>query len=221
MSEINKNYKKILNELPTNVQLVAVSKTKTPEEITALYNAGQKVFGESKAQELTPKYEELPKDIKWHMVGHLQRNKVKYLAPFVEMIQSVDSYRLLDVINKEGLKNNRVINCLFQVHIAEEETKFGMSMDEVCQILDSEEFKKLENVSVNGLMGMATFTDDEKQVRKEFKTLNNIFDKVKEKYFKDNDSFSEISIGMTNDYEIAIEEGSTMVRIGTALFGDR
>ncbi len=221
MSEVSENLKNVLSKLPSSVKLVAVSKTRTPEEIMGLYNSGQKVFGESKAQELVPKYEELPKDIKWHMVGHLQRNKVKYIAPFVEMIQSVDSLRLLKVIDKEGEKNDRVIKCLLQMHIAEEESKFGMSEDELCQTLESDDFKKMKNVSINGLMGMATFTEDEEQVRKEFKMLKSVFDGIKEKYFQSDDNFSEISIGMTNDYEIAIEEGSTMVRIGTALFGDR
>lgn len=221
MSEVSENLKKVLSKLPSSVKLVAVSKTKTPEEIMGLYNSGQRVFGESKAQELIPKYEELPKDIKWHMVGHLQRNKVKYIAPFVEIIQSVDSLRLLKVIDKEGAKNNREIKCLLQMHIAEEESKFGMSEDELCQMLESDDFKQMKNISINGLMGMASFTEDEEQVRKEFKMLKSVFDDIKEKYFQSDDSFSEISIGMTNDYEIAIEEGSTMLRIGTALFGER
>ena len=221
MSDIKNNLDKILSELPSNVQLVAISKTKTPEEILSLYNAGQRVFGESKAQELAPKYEKLPKDIKWHMVGHLQRNKVKYLAPFVEMIQSVDSLRLLNEINKQALKNKRVVKCLLQIHIAEEESKFGLSEEEVCQLLESDDFRQMENVSICGLMGMATFTDDEDQVRKEFKVLKKLHDELKAKYFKDNDNFSEVSMGMTSDYKIAAEEGSTMVRIGTALFGER
>ena len=221
MQEVSENRKRILDTLPANVQLVAVSKTKTPEQIMELYDAGQRVMGESKAQELVPKYEKLPKDIKWHMVGHLQRNKVKYIAPFVEMIESVDSLRLLAAINKEGKKNGRVIKCLFQMHIAEEETKYGMSIDEVIDILESSEFKEMKNISINGLMAMATFTDDDEQVRKEFRALKTIFDKVKGEFFQTNDGFSEISMGMTNDYKIAVEEGSTMVRIGTALFGER
>lgn len=221
MVQITSNYKKILDKIPSHVKLVAISKNKTVDEVLQLYNAGQQIFGESKAQELQPKYEKLPDDIKWHMVGHLQRNKVKYIVPFVNMIESVDSLKLLQEIDKEATKNNRVIKCLLQMHIAEEETKFGLSMEEISEILDSNDFKQMENVSVMGLMGMATFTENEDQVRKEFKTLKSTFDKLKDKYFKSNDTFSEISMGMSNDYHLGIEEGSTMVRIGTALFGGR
>ncbi len=221
MVTISENYKKMLDAIPSNLKIVAIGKTKSPDEILSLYDCGQRIFGETRVQELLPKYEKLPKDIKWHMVGHLQRNKVKYIAPFIDMIQSVDSLKLLNVINKEGLKNERVINCLFQIHIAEEETKFGMTMDEVLRIMESDEFRQMKNISVKGVMAMATFTDNEKQIRKEFKALKTIFEKVKEKYFRSDDVFSEISMGMSSDYEIAIEEGSTMVRIGTALFGER
>jgi len=221
MMSISENYKKITDVIPAHLKIVAIGKTKTPEDILSLYECGHRVFGETRVQELLPKYEKLPEDIKWQMVGHLQRNKVKYIAPFVDMIQSVDSLKLLNVINKEGLKNNRLINCLFQMHIAEEETKFGMTKDEIFEILESDDFRQMKNISVKGVMGMATFTDNEKQIRKEFKTLKTIFDQVKEKYFRSDDGFSEISMGMSSDYEIAIEEGATMVRIGTALFGER
>ncbi len=221
MLQVNENRQKIIKTIPPHVELVAVSKNKTDDDILELYKHGHRVFGESKVQELVPKYENLPGDIKWHMVGHLQRNKVKYIAPFIDMIESVDSLKLLKEIDKEAGKNNRTIKCLFQIHIAEEESKFGMSFDDVCQIFDGDDYKNMNNVSVVGLMGMATFTDDENQVRKEFKTLKSIFDKLKEKYFKSDDDFSEISMGMSNDYIIGIEEGSTMVRIGTALFGER
>ncbi len=221
MMSISENYKKITDVIPAHLKIVAIGKTKTSEDILSLYECGHRVFGETRVQELLPKYEKLPEDIKWQMVGHLQRNKVKYIAPFVDMIQSVDSLKLLNVINKEGLKNNRLINCLFQMHIAEEETKFGMTKDEIFEILESDDFRQMKNISVKGVMGMATFTDNEKQIRKEFKTLKTIFDQVKEKYFRSDDGFSEISMGMSSDYEIAIEEGATMVRIGTALFGER
>jgi len=221
MKDLKANYNKVLSDIPDNVTLVAISKTRTIEEIKNLYELGHRVMGESKAQELTPKYEKLPKDIKWHMVGHLQRNKVKYIAPFVEMIHSVDSLRLLNTINKEGEKNNRVINCLLQLHIAKEETKFGMSEEEITELLKSSDYKEMSNVSIKGLMGMATFTEDEEQVRKEFSELKQTFDKLKNSFFKSNESFTEISMGMTNDYKIGIEEGSTLVRIGTAIFGER
>lgn len=221
MKDLKANYNKVLSDIPDNVTLVAISKTRTIEEIKNLYELGHRVMGESKAQELTPKYEKLPKDIKWHMVGHLQRNKVKYIAPFVEMIHSVDSLRLLNTINKEGEKNNRVINCLLQLHIAKEETKFGMSEEEITELLKSSDYKEMSNVSIKGLMGMATFTEDEEQVRKEFRELKQTFDKLKNSFFKSNESFTEISMGMTNDYKIGIEEGSTLVRIGTAIFGER
>ena len=221
MGEIAENYYKLVSELPAHVKLVAVTKTRTASEIMELYDCGHRLFGESKAQEMVPKYEELPKDIQWHMVGHLQSNKVKYIAPFVKLIQSVDSFKLLKTINKEAVKNNRTIDCLLQIHIAEEESKFGFELEELREILESEEFSKLKNIRIKGLMCMATFTDDVQQIRKEFRILISFFKTLKEKYFDENDDFHEKSMGMTDDWQIAIGEGSTMVRIGTALFGER
>lgn len=221
MLTVNSNYKDIINSIPDDVKVIPITKNKTIDEILGLYNCGHRVFGESKVQELLPKYEQLPKDIQWQMVGHLQKNKVKYVAPFITMIQSVDSFKLLDVINNEAQKNERVIECLLQIHIAEEETKFGLSFEEVNQILESKEFGEMENVALCGIMGMATFTENEEQIRKEFKTLKSFFDQAKSKYFNQNDNFSQLSMGMSNDYQIAVEEGSTILRIGTALFGER
>jgi PLP dependent protein len=221
MTNIADNYNEIITELPAHVILVAVSKTKTVDEIMELYNCGHRTFGESKAQELVPKYEALPKDIQWHMIGHLQTNKVKYIAPFVKYIHSVDSFKLLKTINKEALKNDRIIDCLLQIHIADEETKFGMNLHEVMDILENEEFRKMKNIRIRGLMGMATFTDDEQKIRKEFKQLRFDFNTIKKKYFRDDDNFNQRSMGMSDDWPIAIGEGSTMVRIGSSLFGER
>lgn len=218
---IKDNLIETLNTIPENVQLVAVSKTKPNEDLKEAYHAGQRVFGENKVQELTTKYEQLPKDIQWHMIGHLQRNKVKYIAPFVSMIHAVDSVRLLKEINKQAKKNDRVINCLLQFHIAEESTKFGLDLTEAKELLSSDEFKAMDYISICGVMGMATFTDNEEQVRREFGELKKIFNDLKENFFKTNDSFKEISMGMSGDYKIAIEEGSTMVRIGSTIFGAR
>ena len=218
---IKDNLIETLNSIPENVQLVAVSKTKPNEDLMEAYNAGQRVFGENKVQELTTKHEELPKDIQWHMIGHLQRNKVKYIAPFVSMIHAVDSLRLLKEVNKQAKKNERVINCLLQFHIAEESTKFGLDLSEAKELLSSDEFKAMENISICGIMGMATFTDDDDQVRREFGELKKIYTELKESFFNGNDSFKEISMGMSGDYRIAIEEGSTMVRIGSTIFGAR
>ena len=206
---------------PKQVTLVAVSKTKPNEAILEMYNEGQRVFGENKVQELTTKYEALPKDIQWHAIGHLQTNKVKYIAPFVSMIHSIDSLKLLKEVNKRAKQNNRTIDCLLQMHIAEEDTKFGLSREEVTALLESDSFKQFENVRIVGVMGMATFTDNEEQVRQEFKNLKAIFDYLKATYFANQASFKEISMGMSGDYELAIEEGSTMVRIGSLLFGQR
>lgn len=215
-------YQKILNELkPTNTTLVAVSKTKPNEAILALYEQGQRDFGENKAQELTPKYEALPKDIRWHMIGHLQTNKVKYIAPFVHLIHSVDSQKVLKEINKEARKNDRVIDCLLQFKIAEEDTKYGFDLNSAKEMLKSEAFQGYENVRIIGVMGMATFTDDEAQVRREFQRLREIFEQLRQHHFMDKPEFKEISMGMSGDYQIAIGEGSTMVRIGTLLFGER
>lgn len=212
---------KIRTEIPEGVTLVAVSKTKPVAAVKEAYDHGQCVFGENRVQEMTEKYEQLPKDIQWHLIGHLQTNKVKYIAPFVSMIHAVDSLKLLKEINKQAKKNNRVIECLLQFHIADEDSKFGMRLDEVQELLESNEFVEMQNVSIVGLMGMATFTDDTEQIREEFRTLENYFQMIKSHYFKFNDAFEHISMGMSGDYPIAIEEGSTMVRVGSAIFGAR
>ena len=221
MTQIAENYHELITELPAHVILVAVSKTKSNDEIMELYNCGHRIFGESKAQELVPKYEALPKDIQWHMVGHLQSNKVKYIAPFVKLIQSVDSFKLLKTINKEALKNNRIIDCLLQIYIADEKTKFGLDLSEAMDILESEEFRKMKNIRIRGLMGMATFTEDVQKIRKEFKQLRFDFNTIKKKFFPEDDNFNQRSIGMSDDWAVAIGEGSTMVRIGSSLFGER
>lgn len=215
---ISERLHEILHSLPEHVTLVAVSKTKPASAILEAYNAGQRHFGENKVQEMMDKYPQLPKDIHWHLIGHLQSNKVKYIAPFVSLIHSVDSMKLLQEINKQALKHNRVIDCLLQFHIATEETKFGLDMEEVTALLDSEEFRNLHNVRIIGVMGMASFTEDEQQLRKEFGELRTIFDKLKNTWFAQENSFSVTSMGMSGDYRIAIEEGSTMVRIGSSIF---
>jgi pyridoxal phosphate enzyme (YggS family) len=219
--DIEKNIAEIKKSLPDGVKLVAVSKTRSPQIILQAYDAGHKIFGENKAQELIQKQEVLPKDIEWHFIGHLQTNKAKYLAPFVSMIHSIDSFKILKTVNKEAKKNNRIIPCLLQFHIAQESTKFGLSEEEAYEILDSEEYKALKNVSIAGVMGMATFTDDKLQVRHEFRFLKKIFDKLKKEYFPRKKAFKEISMGMSDDYEIAVEEGTTIVRIGSKIFGAR
>ena len=202
-------------------KLIAVSKTKPAEMIEEAYEGGHRAFGENKVQELTDKAEKLPKDIEWHMIGHLQRNKVKYLAPFVHLIHGVDSPRLLKEINKQAKKVDRVIPVLLQMHIAEEDSKFGLDQSELEELLTSEAFKEMENVEVVGLMGMATFTEDEDKIRREFKSLKKTFDHVKEKYNDEKLNLRELSMGMSGDYEIAVAEGSTMVRVGSAIFGSR
>ncbi|MFO7842917.1 MAG: YggS family pyridoxal phosphate-dependent enzyme [Bacteroidales bacterium] len=208
-------------EIPSHVKLIAVTKTKPIETILDAYNSGYKVFGENKAQELIQKYEDLPKDIEWHMIGHLQSNKVKYIAPFVAMIHGVDKFKLLKVINKEGRKNNRKIDCLLQFHIAKEETKFGLDLDEAKDFISSSEYVDLEHVNVKGVMGMATFTENTDLIRNEFKELVYIFNELKKQFFHTKEDFCEISMGMSNDYKIAIEEGATIIRIGSLLFGPR
>ncbi|HDP54943.1 MAG TPA: YggS family pyridoxal phosphate-dependent enzyme [Bacteroidetes bacterium] len=218
---IANSLKSIIAELPNTVTLVAISKTHPPEVVMEAYNAGQKIFGENKVQELVAKYEELPKDIEWHMVGHLQTNKVKYIAPFVHLIHSVDSLKLLKEVNKQAKKVDRQISCLLQVHIAEEDTKFGFSAAELKEMLHSDTFAQLSHVKVLGLMGMATFTDNSDQVRREFRSLSNLYSNLKANYFSDNSNFSILSMGMSGDYNIAIQEGSTMVRIGSSIFGER
>lgn len=217
---IKDNLEKLKSELPARVKLVAVSKTKPVENIKEAYDAGHKIFGENKAQELINKQPELPDNIEWHFIGHLQSNKVKYLAPFVSMIHSVDRKKILKEINKEAKKNNRVIDCLLQFHIAEEETKFGLSMEEARELIESEAFNNYENIRIKGVMGMATFTENTEQVRREFKNLAHIFQTLKKDYFN-NQQFSELSMGMSGDYQLAIEEGSTMVRVGSLIFGAR
>lgn len=218
---IAENIDLIRSNLPVNVRLIAVSKTKPNELLMEAYNNGQRAFGENKVQEMVGKYETLPRDIEWHFIGHLQTNKVKYIAPFVHLIHGVDSFKLLKTIDKEAAKIGRVIPCLLQFHIAEEETKFGLSLQEAIEMLDSAEFKLLHNISIAGVMGMATFTDDEAQIRREFASLKSYFEALKSIYFTKNESFREISMGMSGDYLIAIEEGSTMVRIGSTIFGER
>jgi len=219
---IAENIKNLKNELETiQVKLVAVSKTKPVEDILQAYDAGQRVFGENQVQELVEKYEQLPKDIEWHLIGHLQTNKVKYIAPFISLIESVDSIKLLQEINKQAIKNKRVIDCLLQVYIADEETKFGLGFDEVIELLRSEEFAELKNVRIRGLMGIATNTDSEKQIKDEFYELDTFFDGIKQSYFRKEDSFDELSMGMSSDYKIAIEQGSTIVRLGSTVFGQR
>ena len=213
---------KILQDLsPTGARLVAVSKTKPNEAILELYKKGQLDFGENRVQELLPKYEELPKDIRWHLIGHLQTNKVKYVVPFVHLIHSVDSYKVLKEINKESGKIDRVTDCLLQFKIAEEDTKYGLEWEEAAAMLENPAFREMKHVRILGVMGMATFTDDEEQVRREFRQLKNIFDRLKEQYFAGQEDFREISMGMSDDYLIALREGSTMVRIGSLLFGAR
>lgn len=204
-----------------SVTLVAVSKTKPAEDIMKLYQSEQRIFGENKVQEMVSKYEVLPKDIQWHQIGHLQKNKVKYIAPFVDMIHAVDSFELLEVINKEAVKNNRTIDVLLQFHIATEETKFGLNKDEAVQLLTMLEKEPLPNVRICGVMGMASFTEDTNLIRSEFRSLKEIFTSLKSRFFMENPFFKEISMGMSGDYKIAIEEGSTMVRIGSAIFGER
>lgn len=211
-------YKK---HLPETVELVAVSKTKPNSLIVEAYETGQRIFGENKVQDLAAKQPELPQDIKWHFIGHLQRNKVKFIAPFVDTIHAIDSLRLLKEVNKQAENNNRTINCLLQFHIAEEEAKFGLDLSEANELLKSDDFKNCENINVVGLMGMATYTENTDQVRKEFRILKSYFDKLKIEFFSQNEHFKEISMGMSGDYKIAIEEGSTMIRIGTGIFGSR
>jgi pyridoxal phosphate enzyme (YggS family) len=204
-----------------NVILLAVSKTKPASELQEAYDAGQRLFGENQVQELVEKYEQLPKDIEWHLIGHLQSNKVKYIAPFVSMIQSVDSIKLLQEINKHALKANRVIDCLLQIYIADEETKFGLGFDEAIELLRSDEFGTFKNIRIRGLMGIATNTDNEKQIKDEYYELKTFFDGIKQSYFRKDDSFSILSMGMSSDYKVAIEQGSNMVRLGSTIFGTR
>ncbi len=203
------------------VILLAVSKTKPIEDILEAYTAGQRIFGENQVQELVDKYEKLPKDIEWHLIGHLQSNKVKYIAPFISMIQSVDSLKLLQEINKQALKNDRVIDCLLQIYIADEETKFGLGFDEAIELLRSDEFAQLKNIRIRGLMGIATNTDNEKQIGEEYYELDTFFKGIKLSFYRKDKAFDTLSMGMSSDYKIAIEKGSTMVRLGSTIFGSR
>jgi hypothetical protein len=218
---IKNNLLEIKATLPDNVTLVAVSKTKPVSDLMEAYEAGQRVFGENKIQEMAEKFEQMPKDIEWHMIGHVQTNKVKFMASFVSLVHGVDSLRLLEEINKQALKNNRVIDCLLQVHIAEEETKFGLSESELNELLQSESFSQLKNIKIKGLMGMATFTDNQNQIEKEFKHLKSVFDRLSQTQKAGNYEMEILSMGMSGDYQLAIECGSTMVRIGSSIFGTR
>lgn len=218
---IAENLKQVLNELPEGVRLVAVSKFHPNEAIEEAYRAGQRVFGESKVQEMTAKYESLPKDIDWHFIGHLQTNKIKYIVPYVALIHGIDSYKLLAEVNKQAAKAGRTVNCLLQLHIAREETKFGFSFDECRDMLASGEWKDLKNIRICGLMSMATNTDNVEQIKAEFCSLSSFFREAKEKWFADAEAFRELSMGMSHDYHEAIAADSTLVRIGSKIFGER
>ncbi len=218
---IEQQIKQINRGIPPQVQLIAVSKTKPNSAILSAYNVGQRHFGENKVQELCDKWESLPKDIHWHIIGHLQTNKVKYIAPFIHLIHAVDSIKLLIEIDKQAKKHDRNISCLLQFHIAKEDTKFGLSYSEAKEILESSVYSPLENITIIGVMGMASFVEDEEQIVTEFNELADIFKKLKETFFKNNDSFKEISMGMSGDYPLAIEAGSTMIRVGSTIFGSR
>ena len=220
MNSIKENLFKIQQSLPKEVTLVAVSKTKPIEDIQEAYNTGQRIFGENKIQEMVDKYEALPKDIKWHMIGHLQSNKVKYMAHFVDLIHGVDKFSTLKEINKQAKKHNRIINCLLQVKIAEEDTKFGLDLMQVSELYQSIDLSELKNIKIVGLMGMATFTDNQLQIKKEFSLLKSFFDNTK-KDKRENFELKILSMGMSGDYKIAIENGSTMIRVGSSIFGHR
>jgi pyridoxal phosphate enzyme (YggS family) len=218
---IQQNIEEIRKHIPPQVRLVCVSKFHPNETLMEAYACGERIFGESKVQEMCGKYETLPKDISWHYIGHLQTNKIKFIVPFVELIHGVDSYKLLEEINKQALKAGKKVNCLLQVHIAKEETKFGFSNEELIETLSEGKWKELSGINICGLMGMATYTENRDQIRTEFKGLKTLLDQVKEQYFNTEPSFSELSMGMSDDYQIAIEEGSTLVRIGSSIFGHR
>lgn len=219
--DIQANLKEVLDQLPEGVRLVAVSKFHPNEAIEEAYKVGQRIFGESREQELSTKYETLPKDIEWHFIGHLQTNKVKYIAPYIAMIHAVDSYKLLAEIDKQAAKYNRVIPCLLEIHIAQEESKYGFTFDTCRQMLEEGGWKQLKHVCIAGVMGMGTNTDDEKEVEKEFRSLADFFRSLKQDYFSQTDSFKEISMGMSHDYQIAIKCGTTLVRVGSKIFGER
>jgi pyridoxal phosphate enzyme (YggS family) len=221
MSDIASNIKSFKEQIPPSVKIVAVSKTKPAADILDAYNSGHRIFGENRVQELLHKKDLLPADIEWHLIGHLQTNKVKYVVPFINMIHSVDSFNLLKAIDYHASLINRVADCLLQIHIAEEETKYGFSMTEIHQMIGSDDFSELKSARVCGVMGMATFTDDSEKVRKEFRHLASCFNELRTKYFNDAPCFKEISMGMSGDYQIAVSEGSTIVRIGSLIFGER
>ena len=219
--DIQANLKEVLDQLPEGVRLVAVAKFHPNEAIEEAYKVGQRIFGESREQELSTKHETLPKDIEWHFIGHLQTNKVKYIAPYIAMIHAVDSYKLLTEIDKQAAKYNRVIPCLLEIHIAQEESKYGFTFDTCRQMLEEGGWKQLKHVCIAGVMGMGTNTDDEKEVEKEFRSLADFFRSLKQDYFSQTDSFKEISMGMSHDYQIAIKCGTTLVRVGSKIFGER
>ena len=219
--DIQANLKEVLDQLPEGVRLVAVSKFHQNAAIEEDYKVGQRIFGESREQEMSTKYETLPKDIEWHFIGHLQTNKVKYIAPYIAMIHAVDSYKLLAEIDKQAAKHNRVIPCLLEIHIAQEESKYGFTFDTCRQMLEEGGWKQLKHVCIAGVMGMGTNTDDEKEVEKEFRSLADFFQSLKQDYFSQTDSFKEISMGMSHDYQIAIKCGTTLVRVGSKIFGER
>lgn len=218
---IQSNIQELRKHIPSDVKLVCVSKFHPAETVMEAYDAGERIFGESRVQELVQKQPELPADIQWHFIGHLQTNKIKFIVPFVKLIHGVDSWKVLNEINKQAEKAAKKTACLLQVHIADEETKFGFSEEELIDLISGNELQNLHNVQIAGLMGMATYTEDENQVRKEFRSLKILFDKIKSEYFSNDEAFCELSMGMSQDYQIAIEEGSTMIRIGTSIFGER
>lgn len=215
------NLKQVLAELPSGVRLVAVSKFHPNEAIEEAYHAGQRIFGESKVQEMTAKYESLPKDIEWHFIGHLQTNKIKYMIPYVSMIHGIDTYKLLAEVNKQAGKARRIVNCLLQIHVAQEETKFGFSPEECREMLEGGEWKQLTHVRICGMMGMASNTEDTEQIKSEFRLLNSLFQEFKATWFADSEAFTELSMGMSHDYHEAIASGSTLVRVGSKIFGER
>lgn len=219
--KIQKNIQDIIKSIPENVTLVAVSKTKPISDLQEAYNGGQRIFGENKIQEMAAKFEALPKDIQWHMIGHLQSNKIKYMAHFVNLIHGIDKFKTLKEINKQAKKHNRIISCLLQAKIAQEETKFGLSFDEIDQILQSQEFKELENIKIVGFMGMASFTDNQVQLNEEFASLNRFYQLTKTKTVTSNCELETLSMGMSGDYNLAIKNGSSMIRLGSSIFGNR
>ncbi len=215
------SYLNIKNSLPEKVLLLAVSKTKPEEDIMDLYNLGQRDFGENKVQEMTTKYNNLPKDIRWHQIGHLQTNKIKYIVPYVHMIHSVDSLKLAQEINKQAQKTNKIIRCLLQIKVAEEETKFGFAPNDIIQLFENNAFTQLKNIKICGLMGMATNTENTNEINNEFSEIKKLFNYIKLQYYKNIDDFSEISMGMSGDYNLAIKNGSTIIRLGSIIFGER